>query len=189
MRLSDFVINSKNSFSEFLSSSENINTIKKATDICEKALRSNQKIILCGNGGSAADSQHIAAELVSRFAFDRDPFPAIALTTDTSILTAIANDYTFDKVFSRQIEALGRKGDVLIAYSTSGKSKNIINAAIQAKKQDLSIIVVTGKNQTELHDYANLSICSNSNFTPIIQQSHLFIGHAICLELENRIFG
>ena len=189
MKLNDFLVNSKNSYSQFLSSNETLKLIIKATDICEKALKSSQKLILCGNGGSAADSQHIAAELVSRFAFDRDPLPAIALTTDTSILTSIANDYTFDNVFSRQIEALGKKGDVLIAYSTSGKSQNIINAAIQAKKQKLKTIVITGQDLTELHDYADLSICSNSKFTPIIQQSHLFIGHAICLELENRIFG
>ena len=150
--------------------------------------KSGNKVLLAGNGGSAADSQHIAGELVSRFMFDRPGLPAIALTTDTSIITAIGNDYGYESLFSRQIQALGKSGDIFIAYSTSGKSPNILNALVEAKV-GIKSIGLTGNKKAEMNNLCDIVLEVPSADTPKIQEGHLVIGHIICGIIENNIFG
>jgi D-sedoheptulose 7-phosphate isomerase len=164
----------------------NIEKITQAADIITKALTNGKKLLLCGNGGSAADCQHVAGEFVNRFLFNHAPLPAIALTTDTSVLTAIGNDSDFDKIFSRQIQALGDTGDVLIAISTSGASKNILKAAKTAKQKNLTIIALTGEKG--FSSIADLVIDVPSCSTPRIQEAHIFILHTICEIVEKNIF-
>jgi D-sedoheptulose 7-phosphate isomerase len=158
--------------------------IINAAEICLTSLKKGGKILLCGNGGSAADSQHIAAELIGKFKKERIPLPAIALTTDTSVLTAIGNDYEFKFVFSRQIEALAKKEDILIAISTSGNSKNVINAIKSAKKIGCKIITLTGKDGGKMKNLGNVNIVIPSNETPRIQEMHIMIGHMICAFID-----
>jgi len=165
---------------------ENIEAVSKA---CIKCFESGGKILLAGNGGSAADAQHIAGEFVSRFAFDRPGLPAIALTVDTSILTAIGNDYGYERLFARQIQALGRRGDVLIAYSTSGNSPNIHAALEQANYLGMISVGLTGKKQGRMKDMCNYLIEVPSSYTPRIQEGHLVIGHILCGLVESTIFG
>ncbi len=154
--------------------------------ICILALQEENKIMICGNGGSAADAQHLAAELVGKLNFDRAPLAAIALTTNTSILTAIGNDYGFDHVFSRQIEALGKSGDVLIALSTSGKSRNVRKALLVARVAGIATIGLTGNNDNLVNcDYLYKAPSTN---TQEIQEMHMRLGHAFCAEIEKRIF-
>lgn len=150
-------------------------------------LKKGGKIMFIGNGGSAADSQHMAAEYVSRFAFDRKGLPGIALTTDTSILTAIGNDYSFDNVFSRQLNALGNEGDILIAYSTSGRSLNIVKAINEAKSMGIYSVLFTGLEGSALSN-ADLTIASPSSSTPHIQEGHLILGHLLCYLVEKLYF-
>lgn len=149
-----------------------------------KSIRNGGKVVIFGNGGSAADSQHIAAELVGRFKKERKAIAAIALTTDTSIITALANDYGYNTVFSRQVEALGRKGDVAIAISTSGKSKNIIDAVKAAKRTGITTIALTGSSGGDLKKECDISVLVPSDDTPRIQESHCLIGHIICELVE-----
>ena len=163
--------------------------IRLAAQKAVDCLRSGGKILICGNGGSAADSQHIAAELVVRFALNRRGLPALALTTDTSIITAGANDLGFEEVFRRQVEALGRKGDLLIAISTSGRSPNVINAAEQAKAQGMSVIGLTGAAEGPMDRIADLVLHVPSADTARIQESHIAIGHLICDLVEQELFG
>lgn len=151
------------------------------------SLKKGGKIMFIGNGGSAADSQHMAAEYVSRFAFDRKGLPGIALTTDTSILTAIGNDYSFDNVFSRQLKALGNEGDILIAYSTSGRSLNIVKAINEAKSMGIYSVLFTGLEGSALSN-ADLTIASPSSSTPHIQEGHLILGHLLCYLVEKLYF-
>lgn len=151
------------------------------------SLKKVGKIMFIGNGGSAADSQHMAAEYVSRFAFDRKGLPGIALTTDTSILTAIGNDYSFDNVFSRQLNALGNEGDILIAYSTSGRSLNIVKAINEAKSMGIYSVLFTGLEGSALSN-ADLTIASPSSSTPHIQEGHLILGHLLCYLVEKLYF-
>lgn len=151
------------------------------------SLKKGGKIMFIGNGGSAADSQHMAAEYVSRFAFDRKGLPGIALTTDTSILTAIGNDYSFDNVFSRQLNALGNEGDILIAYSTSGRSLNIVKAINEAKSMGIYSVLFTGLEGSALSN-ADLTIASPSSSTPHIQEGHLIFGHLLCYLVEKLYF-
>jgi D-sedoheptulose 7-phosphate isomerase len=153
------------------------------------SLKNGGKVLIAGNGGSAADAQHIAAELVGRLVKDRSALAAIALTTDTSALTAIGNDYGFDKIFARQIEALGRKGDVFIAVSTSGKSKNILAALRSAKKQGLVAIGFTKAANTPMHKLCDLVLAAPSGETALIQQLHITAAHAICHLVERELFG
>ena len=154
-----------------------------------KALKAGHKILLCGNGGSAADSQHIAAEFIARFKRERRSLPAIALTTDTSILTALANDYDYSRVFSRQVEGLGSKGDVLIALSTSGNSKNVLEAVRQAKDQGLCTIGFTGASGGALKGLADICFCAGSPKTPHIQEVHITALHAVSEVVEDVLFG
>lgn len=151
------------------------------------SLKKGGKIMFIGNGGSAADSQHMAVEYVSRFAFDRKGLPGIALTTDTSILTAIGNDYSFDNVFSRQLNALGNEGDILIAYSTSGRSLNIVKAINEAKSMGIYSVFFTGLEGSALSN-ADLTIASPSSSTPHIQEGHLILGHLLCYLVEKLYF-
>ncbi|HXV28162.1 MAG TPA: SIS domain-containing protein [bacterium] len=154
-----------------------------------KTLKGEHKILLCGNGGSAADSQHIAAEFVARFKRERRSLPAMALTTDTSILTAVANDYDFQQVFSRQIEGLGQKGDALIAISTSGKSRNVLEAIRQAKHQGLCTIGFTGGTGGNMKEMADICFVAQSSDTSHIQEIHITALHAISEAIENIFFG
>tara|TARA_B100001250_G_C19816616_1_gene798761 strand:+ start:5394 stop:5993 length:600 start_codon:yes stop_codon:yes gene_type:complete len=153
------------------------------------AYKNNFKTILAGNGGSAADSQHIAAEFVSRFYFDRDALPSISLTTDTSILTAIGNDYSFDNIFKRQIQAIGNEGDIFIAISTSGNSKNILEAIKECKKKNIITIGLTGKKGGLMSDLCDYIVKVPSSDTPRIQESHILIGHILCSIVEETLFG
>ena len=160
-----------------------------AAQACIDCLREGGKILLAGNGGSAADAQHIAGEFVSRFAFDRPGLPAIALTTDTSILTAIGNDYGYENLFARQVQALGNKGDVFIGYSTSGKSPNILKAFAEARGKGLLCIGLTGNRGGPMRDLCDLILEVPSAETPKIQEAHLVLGHILCGLVEAAIFG
>ncbi|MBP9788880.1 MAG: D-sedoheptulose 7-phosphate isomerase, partial [Acinetobacter sp.] len=155
---------------------------------CIHCLQHDGKILLAGNGGSAADAQHIAGEFVSRFAFDRPGLPAIALTTDTSIITAIGNDYGYEKLFTRQIQALGRKGDIFIGYSTSGKSPNILRAFEEAKSRGLVCVGFTGSRGGPMQDICDYLLEVPSIDTPKIQEGHLVLGHILCGLIESAIF-
>ncbi len=154
-----------------------------------KRLKEGRKLLLCGNGGSAADAQHIAGELVGRFQLERRPLPAIALTTDTSVLTAVANDYSFEEVFKRQVEALGEKGDVLIAISTSGNSKNVVKAVEKAREKGLLTVGFLGRDGGVLKSLCHRSLVVKSNSTPRIQEVHITIGHVLCDFIEKFIFS
>ena len=165
-----------------------LESIEKVANACIECLRNGGKILLAGNGGSAADAQHIAGEFVSRFAFDRPGLPAIALTVDTSILTAIGNDYGYEKLFSRQIQALGRPGDVFIAYSTSGRSPNILAALKEARGQKITTIGLTGNAKGEMSQLCDYLLETPSLDTPKIQEGHLVMGHILCGLIEKKIF-
>jgi D-sedoheptulose 7-phosphate isomerase len=163
--------------------------ISFAADKITDAYKNKNKTMLAGNGGSAADSQHIAGEFVSRFMFDRPGLPSIALSTDTSILTAIGNDYGYNRLFARQIEAQGVKGDIFIGISTSGNSPNIIEALKACKEKGIFSIGLTGNNKESLIVNSDLCIHVPSNSTPRIQESHILIGHILCGIVEEKIFG
>ncbi len=171
-----------------------IENIERSSKILVNALKNNKKILLCGNGGSAADAQHIAAELIIRFrsSNERSALPAISLSTDTSVLTACGNDYGFEFIFSRQIEGIGNEGDVLVAISTSGNSLNIIKAIEKAFEKKLKIIFLTGGNGgkilKEYHNYIDSYVCVPSYDTARIQESHIMIGHIFCEIIENELF-
>jgi D-sedoheptulose 7-phosphate isomerase len=151
------------------------------------SLRSGGKLMLCGNGGSAADSQHIAAEFTGRFIHDRRPLAAIALSTDTSALTCIANDYSFDDVFARQVEALGRAGDCLLAISTSGNSPNVVRAAEVARRLDIAVIGLLGRDGGRLAPLCSKAIVVPEQSTARIQEAHIFIGHTVCGLVEGAL--
>ena len=182
------LLESKQVLSTIIKDNLLLSTIDTAATAIYTALENGNKLLLIGNGGSAADAQHIAGEYVSRFNFDRSPLPAIALTVDTSILTAIGNDYGFDKVFSRQVQALGNPGDILIAYSTSGNSPNIIEAINIANNYGLITIGFTGSNNGKIDQMCNHLIAVPSVDTPRIQEMHAIIGHIICGIVENYMF-
>ena len=165
-----------------------LQTVSQAAIACIESLRKGGKILLAGNGGSAADAQHIAGELVSRFAFDRPGLPAIALTTDTSILTAIGNDYGFERLFARQIQALGNAGDVFIAYSTSGKSPNILMALKEAREKGIVSVGLTGNRRGPMCDLCDHVLEMPSADTPKIQEGHLVLGHILCGLIERAMF-
>ncbi|MDC1210242.1 SIS domain-containing protein [Pseudomonadota bacterium] len=157
------------------------------SDVIYNTFKKNGKLIICGNGGSAADSQHIAAEFVGRFEIERGPLPAIALTTDTSILTCVGNDYNFDQIFSRQIQAIGNSNDCLIAISTSGNSQNIINAIESSNKIGMTTIGILGNDGGETLNLCNYNITVQSTKTARIQEVHIFILHAICGIIDRKI--
>jgi D-sedoheptulose 7-phosphate isomerase len=158
-------------------------------DTIARAFRNGGKLLIAGNGGSAADAQHIAGEFLSRLNFDRAPLPAIALTTDTSVLTAIGNDYGFERTFERQVRGLGRSGDVLIAISTSGRSPNVIRALKAAREIGITTIGFTGDGRRDMADYCDHCLAAPSGETPLIQQIHIVAAHAICGLVERDLFG
>lgn len=174
---------------ELVSGADIANAFEASRDACLNAFRQQRKLLIAGNGGSAADAQHFAGELVSRFYFDRPALAAIALTTDTSILTAIGNDYGYEDIFSRQIQALGVAGDVFIAISTSGNSPNILKALVQAKGQGLTTIGLTGRSGGKMKALCDICLCAPSDSTPRIQECHLVLEHALCACIEEELFG
>jgi D-sedoheptulose 7-phosphate isomerase len=163
--------------------------LEKMSGVVIHALKAGNKLLLCGNGGSASDSQHIAAEFVGRFEKTRMSLPAIALTADTAALTAIGNDFGFDKVFSRQIEGLGKKGDVLVVLSTSGRSPNILEAITQAKQQGILTLGFTGKDGGILRDAVDICFIAKAHKTTHIQEAHIAALHALCEVVETIFFG
>ena len=166
-----------------------LNKIETVARKCVDLYRGDKKTILAGNGGSAADAQHIAAELVGRYGFDRPSLPSLALTTDTSNLTAIGNDYGYDQVFSRQLEGMGQKGDIFIGISTSGNSANIIRAFDSAKQKGIMTVALTGRDGGEMAKLADIALIVPSDSTPRIQESHILIGHILCDIIEKEIFA
>lgn len=166
-----------------------VTLIHKVADECIAAYKQGNRVLLAGNGGSAADAQHIAAELVGRYAFDRPGLSSIALTTDSSMLTAIGNDYGFDQVFCRQLEANGSKGDIFIGISTSGNSSNVIAALQRARELDMVTVGLTGQGGGEMRSHCDYCIQVPSMSTPRIQESHIMLGHIICGLVEETLFG
>jgi D-sedoheptulose 7-phosphate isomerase len=164
-------------------------TVVEAARITAASMKAGGKLLVCGNGGSAADAQHLVAEFVARLTIDRPALRAVALTTDSSILTAIGNDWTFDRIFERQVEALGQEGDVLLAISTSGNSKNCVRALEQARKQGLHTIAYTGNTGGAMKSLADLNVIIPSDTTMNIQESHLALEHILCMLVERFYFG
>lgn len=162
--------------------------IEEVANLCIKALKNGNKILFCGNGGSAADAQHLAAELICKYKKERTALNAIALTTNTSVLTAAANDIAFDYIFERQVEAFGQDGDILFALSTSGKSINVIRAVDRAKELGLKTIAMTGASGGSLKNNADVLINVPSDITNNIQEMHIAVGHLICGIIENNLF-
>ena len=162
--------------------------ILRVAEVWASALAQGNKVMFCGNGGSAADSQHLAAELVGRLSRDRDALSALALTVDTSILTAVANDFSFDQIFARQVAGHGRAGDVLVGISTSGESRNVVAAFLEARKRGVTLVAFTGL-AGQLKDMAEYSIRVPSTITPRIQEGHITVGHIICEIVEGLLYG
>ncbi|MDH5256792.1 MAG: SIS domain-containing protein [Gammaproteobacteria bacterium] len=159
--------------------------IQKATAFIDTAFKQNKKVMACGNGGSASDAQHFASELTGRFEMDRRGYPAFSLTTDTSALTAIGNDYGFNRVFARQLESIGQENDVLLVISTSGNSENLLETVSQAKKQNIKTIGLLGRDGGKLGQLVDVPIIVNGSRTSRIQEAHIFILHFICQYFEN----
>ena len=174
---------------EIYNNDDLLSKIEDVAKRCVTLYQGDKKTILAGNGGSAADAQHIAAELVGRYGFDRPSIPSLALTTDTSNLTAIGNDYGYDQVFSRQLEGMGQKGDIFIGISTSGNSLNIIKAFHSAKAKGITTVALTGRDGGEMAQLADIALVVPSNSTPRIQESHILIGHILCDIIEKEIFA
>ena len=183
------IIDSVKVFNKILKNDLIIEEIHKIANALQEVSLKGGNIFFAGNGGSAADSQHLAAELVGKFNFNRKAIKAQALTTDTSILTAIGNDYTFEDVFTRQIEALGNEGDALVSMSTSGNSKNIINLIKESKKRKILTIGLTGENNSEMSKLCDHLIQVPSKNTARIQEAHILIGHIICGSIEEGLFA
>lgn len=187
--IQNYIIESVNVKTTILNSNDILRSVENASKLIIEAYKNNKKVLTAGNGGSAADAQHIAAELVSKFLIDRHALNAIALTTNSSIMTAVGNDYSHEYVFARQIQAYGTKGDIYIAISTSGNSKNIIKSIEEAKKRELKVIGLTGAKECEMDKLCDLTIKVPSEKTPIIQESHITIGHLICAIVEHELFS
>jgi D-sedoheptulose 7-phosphate isomerase len=175
--------------SKILQNDEIINQICEIADLMIDLYKKGKKVILFGNGGSAADAQHIATELLGRYYADRKPLPAEALTVNTSLLTAIGNDYAFDQIFARQIEGLGNAGDIAIGISTSGNSINVIEGLRMAKSKGLFTVGLTGVDGGKLRNAVDYCVCVPSNDTPRIQEAHILIGHILCELVEQAFFG
>ena len=189
MDIKKYIQDSIDTKSKILSNESILSVINKIADIIVDAYKNDKKVLTAGNGGSAGDAQHIAGELVSKFFIDRPPLTAFSLTTDTSILTSISNDYGYDKSFSRQIQANAKKGDIFIAISTSGNSKNIVLALQEAQKKGVITVGLTGLKKCNMEEYCDYIIHVPSESTPIVQESHIMIGHIICALVEEAIFN
>lgn len=173
---------------QMLTDTELHDKIQKVALLCVEAFSTKGKVLLCGNGGSASDAQHIAAELSGRFYYDRDPLYAEALHVNTSYVTAVANDYSYDEIYARMVKAAGREGDVLIGLSTSGNSANVVRAFQEAKKQGMLTVALTGKGGGKLAEMADFVLKMPSNNTARIQEAHILTGHILCEIIEETIF-
>ena len=167
---------------------DNLSQLLDAIKLIAHAFEAGNKLFFFGNGGSAADAQHLAAEFVNRYVMDRPPLPAIALTTDTSILTSVSNDFTFNEIFAKQLRALGKEGDVAIAISTSGNSSNVIKAVEVAKEMRMKTVALTGNDGGVLAKKADIALNVSSTSTPRIQETHILIGHLLCEMVEHHLF-
>lgn len=174
---------------KFLKDFHLIQQTKEAAGMIVQAYRSGNKTLFCGNGGSAADAQHLAAELSGKFYLDRPPIHAEACHVNSSFMTAVSNDYGFDKTYSRYIQAVGKKGDVLVAISTSGNSENVFQAICQAREIGFECVVLTGSTGGKMAEKADILIKVPSDDTPRVQEMHILIGHIICELVENELFG
>lgn len=183
------IINDKKLLLDSLFSSGYLETAEKAGEVMVKALKAGNKILLAGNGGSAADAQHFAGEIVGRFTMERKALPAISLCVDPSVMTCIGNDYGYDKVFARQVEGLGCKGDIFIGISTSGNSQNIIEAIKAAKEKQMTVVGFLGKNGGKIKDLCDYALVVPSQSTPRIQETHTLTVHILCELIEKEIFG
>jgi D-sedoheptulose 7-phosphate isomerase len=184
-KINKIIENSIATKQELLNQSEQIDLV---VELCVKALRKGNAIYWCGNGGSAADAQHLAAELSGRFYYDRDPLPSDALHCNTSYITAVGNDYHYDVIYSRLLKGIGKRGDVLIGLSTSGKSKNVVNAFNEANNMGIITIGFTGKNSNSFENSCDFIINAPSTDTPRIQECHMLVGHIVCQLIENKMF-
>jgi D-sedoheptulose 7-phosphate isomerase len=187
-RISDAISQSVEVKQKILGSPEILVTIRDIAETCSHALCIGNKILFCGNGGSAADAQHLAAELSGRFYYDRPPLAAESLTVNTSFITAVANDYSFDNIFARMLNGIGQEGDVLIGLSTSGNSENVIRAFKAAHEKGIITVGLTGEDGGKLAQLSDFIIRVPSSDTPRIQESHILIGHIICELVESSIF-
>jgi D-sedoheptulose 7-phosphate isomerase len=172
-----------------LESPEYLDAVSAAVDVMVKGLRSGKKVLFFGNGGSAADAQHLAAELNGRFVKERPSLPGWALTTNSSTLTAIANDYSFEEVFARQVAGIGNVGDVAFAISTSGNSPNVLRGVEAARDKGLTSVALSGRTGGKLRELVDLCICVPSDETPRIQEAHILTGHILCERIEEELFG
>jgi D-sedoheptulose 7-phosphate isomerase len=188
-KIKDLIADSIKVKSELLASQAIISDTEKSVNHWVECLKNGGKILFCGNGGSAADAQHLAAELSGRFYHDRTPLFAEALHVNTSYLTAVANDYSYDEIYSRMIIAKGRKGDVLVGISTSGNSKNVVLALEEAKKRGMITIGMTGEGGGKMKEVCDILLNVPSNDTPRIQECHILLGHIICQLTEERLFN
>lgn len=168
---------------------QNMQSVMQSAEIIADTFKAGNKLLICGNGGSAADAQHLSAEFVNRFMIERPPLPAVALSTDTSIITSIGNDYTFDQIFSKQIKAIGKEGDVLLAISTSGDSKNVILAAKVARDMGIKTIGLTGKSGGKMAKMVDVLLNVDSDITARIQEVHITAGHIICELVDHILFN
>jgi D-sedoheptulose 7-phosphate isomerase len=184
----DYLIQSRDVLQATIDDRDCVATIAAIVDRIVTALGTGYKVLLAGNGGSASDAQHIAGEFVSRFNYDRSPLAAVALTTDSSVLTAIGNDYGYELVFERQVLGLGRPGDVFIGISTSGRSPNVLRALDAARQGGLVAIGFTGKSGGQMAERCDICLCAPSNLTPLVQQFHITAGHIVCALVEERMF-
>jgi D-sedoheptulose 7-phosphate isomerase len=173
---------------DILEDKELLNTVQVVAEVCTQAFCDGHKVLFCGNGGSAADAQHLAAELSGRFYYDREPLPSEALHVNTSFLTAVANDYSYEEVFARMIKGSGNEGDVLIGLSTSGNSPNVIRAMEEAEKKGMINVGLTGKSGGKMKNLCDFLINVPSHDTPRIQEAHILIGHIICEIIESNLF-
>ncbi len=173
---------------KILENAELLSKIEKAAQTIVEAYHKQQKVLFCGNGGSAADAQHLAAELSGRYYYDRPPLSAEAMHVNTSYLTAVANDYSFDEIYARYLNAVGKSGDILVAFSTSGNSPNVIKVIEEAQKLNIKTIAFTGETGGKMRDLADILINVPSKDTPRIQEAHIMIGHIICQIVESTLF-
>lgn len=175
----------ENSLRVFKTNKLHLDTIIKISNLCINSIENGNKILFCGNGGSASDANHLAAEIVGRFLLDRQPLPAVSLSSNPAVLTALSNDFGYQYVFSKQVEAIGKKDDVIFLISTSGSSENIIEAARESKKRGIKTVIFTGSNVNFLERYSDFIINVDSDIAAFIQQSHITIGQLICYNIEN----
>ncbi len=188
-KIKNLILSSIETKQQLASDESMIQRLQTCSEIITAAFKAGKKVLFCGNGGSAADAQHLAAEFSGRFYTDREALPAEALHCNTSYLTAVANDYSYDVVYARLIQGIGREGDVLIGLSTSGNSKNILEAFKVAKNKNMITIGLTGASGGEMKQYSDYLLNVPSTDTPRIQESHILLGHIICQLVEEQYFG